>query len=185
MVFKIGDYAKPIRNNNNDYASKVLEVDLTGNIRISDAYPPKFHLAADFILSGPLATAVAKATNVSRTTTLPTDSNERKGYPLLRGFLRYFPAAIAGVANISKIGNDKHNPGEELHHARGKSMDHGDCVVRHLMDVQDLIAAMERGDSSVAPETVLLEVNQLVWRAMALSQELHEKLGAPKAPGAR
>lgn len=45
------------------------------------------------------------------------------------------------LALISKEGNDKHNPGEPLHHARGKSMDHGDCLLRHLMDLQDHLAA--------------------------------------------
>lgn len=117
-------------------------------------------------------------------TTLPTDSNERKNFPLFRGVMRYFPAALAGVAKISKVGNDKHNPGEELHHARGKSNDHGDCVVRHLMDTADLLAAHERGEGPT-PEAVLNEVNQLAWRALALSQELHEKFGAPLAPGAK
>ena len=55
--------------------------------------------------------------------TLPTDSNARKDYPLFRGLLRYFPAALGGISKTSKLGNDKHNPGEEMHHARGKSVD--------------------------------------------------------------
>jgi hypothetical protein len=118
-------------------------------------------------------------------TTLPTDSKERKEFPLYRGLLCYFPAALAGIAKVSKAGNDKHNPGEELHHARGKSMDHGDCVVRHLLDLSDLQAAMYRGDTSIKQENILNEANQLAWRALALSQELHEKFGAPLAPGAK
>jgi hypothetical protein len=117
--------------------------------------------------------------------TLPTDSAERKNYPLDAGCIRYFPAALAGVANLSKIGNDKHNPGQPLHHARGKSMDHGDCILRHLMDLNDLLAAMGRDDASVTPKEVLLEANSLAWRALALSQELHEQFGAPLAPGAK
>lgn len=118
--------------------------------------------------------------------TLPTDSAERKNYPLLRGCLRYFPAAIAGVARISKLGNDKHNPGEDLHHARGKSSDHGDCIMRHLMDTQDLLEAIKRGDADAKSQDVLLEVSQMAWRALAYSQELHEQLGgAPLAPGAK
>lgn len=116
--------------------------------------------------------------------TLPIDSNERKEYPLFRGVLRYFPAALAGVAKTSKIGNDKHNPGEDMHHARGKSPDHGDCIIRHLMDTADLIAALDRG-ASVTKHDVLSEANQLVWRALAFSQELHERFGAPMAPGAK
>lgn len=121
-----------------------------------------------------------------RLMTLPTDSNERKNHPILRGCLNYFPAALAGVARVSKLGNDKHNPGQELHHARSKSTDHGDCIVRHLMDVQDLLAMDER--SALTPkgvEDLLTEVSSMAWRALALSQELHEKYGAPLAPGAK
>lgn len=120
-----------------------------------------------------------------KVTTLPTDSNERKGIPLLSGCLKYFPAALAGVANISKLGNDKHNPGQPLHHSRGKSADHGDCILRHLTDVEDLIAASKRGNQNVTPEMILLEANQLAWRALAYTQLLHEELGAPLAPGAK
>lgn len=118
--------------------------------------------------------------------TLPTDSTERKNFPLWRGLWRYFPAALAGVAKHSKAGNDKHNPGEEMHHARGKSMDHEDCILRHLMDLGDMLALWDAG-SAVRPgvETVLTEVNALAWRALALSQELHERFGAPLAPGAK
>lgn len=110
--------------------------------------------------------------------TLPTTSKERKDYPLLNGCIRYFPAALAGVALISKKGNDKHNPGEDLHHARSKSMDHGDCIVRHLIDVQDLLKTYDKA-------AILEEVDQLAWRVLAYSQELHEKFGAPLAPGAK
>lgn len=111
--------------------------------------------------------------------TLPTDSEARKQIPLLSGCFRYFPAALAGVARISQAGNDKHNPGEPLHHSRGKSPDHGDCLLRHLMDLQDHLAAgryREAVDESAA----------VSWRALALSQELHEQhAGAPLAPGAK
>lgn len=118
-----------------------------------------------------------------RQLTLPTDSGERKDYPLFRGCLSYFPAALAGAARTSKLGNDKHNPGQPLHHARGKSMDHGDCIIRHLIDTGDLLSAMKRNDQ-IEPQQILDEVNQMVWRALAFSQELHEQLGAPLAPGA-
>jgi hypothetical protein len=117
--------------------------------------------------------------------TLPTDSTARKGYPILSGCLKYFPAAIAGVSNTSKLGNDKHNPGQELHHSRSKSSDHGDCIVRHLIDTEDLLAAAARGDGRASKEAILIEVNQMVWRALAYSQLVHEKYGAPMAPAAK
>jgi len=120
-----------------------------------------------------------------RLLTLPTDSAERKNYPMLSGLLNYFPAALAGAANTSKLGNDKHNPGQPLHHARGKSMDHGDCIIRHLMDTENLKASFKAGESSVKHSDILLEANQLVWRALAYSQQLHEEFGAPLAPAAK
>lgn len=123
---------------------------------------------------------------MSRRLTLPTDSETRKGFPLFRGCLRYFSAALAGVARISKLGNDKHNPGQAIHHARGKSNDHADCVVRHLMDIADMMATRERpGVQDFTNAQILDEVDQFAWRALAFSQELHEVLGAPVAPGAR
>jgi hypothetical protein len=106
-------------------------------------------------------------------TTLPTDSQERKEVPIARGFLDYFPAAVAEVARLSKAGNDKHNPGEDLHWARGKSMDHADCIMRHLT---------ERG--TVDTDGFLHEV-KVAWRAMALLQEALEARGAPMPRGAR
>ena len=112
--------------------------------------------------------------------TLPTDSEERKEIPLYSGCLAYFPAALAGVARHSFKGNQKHNPGQTLHHARGKSMDHKDCILRHLVDLGDLERA-----SQVDRDAALAEADAICWRALALSQELHEKFGAPLAPSAR
>ncbi len=124
-----------------------------------------------------------RSERIIRSMTLPIDSAERKNYPLLSGCLKYFPAALAGVANISKKGNDKHNKGLPLHHDRNKSMDHGDCVIRHLIDTEDLLAKIERGEP-VTNEEILTEVNQLAWRVLAYSQNIHERLGSPLAPGA-
>lgn len=64
-------------------------------------------------------------------------------------------------------------------------MDHPDCIVRHLTDVADLLAKLERKEE-VDVKTILEEVSSLAWRALAYSQELHEKYdGAPLAPGAK
>jgi hypothetical protein len=125
-------------------------------------------------------------------TSLPEDSAERKGIPMDGGCLEYFPAALAGVALHSRLGNDKHNPGQPLHHARGKSSDHGDCVVRHKMDISAMLKTLRalkannvRIDAKDI-ETLLTEANALSWRALALSQEIHEEFGdAPLAPNAR
>ena|GEM_PF-6751340 len=105
---------------------------------------------------------------------LPLDSASRKGMPMATGCLDYFPNAWARVSQLSKFGNDKHNPGEPLHHARGKSMDHADCIVRHLVD---------RG--KIDPETGMSHTVEVAWRALALLQEEEEAAGAPLARGAR
>lgn len=104
---------------------------------------------------------------------LPEDSAARKEIPLCTGLLDYFPDALAYVARISKIGNDKHNPGQPLHHARGKSMDHPDCIARHLID-------RGRFDKDGIRHT-----GYLAWRALAELQEELEAAGAPLARGAR
>lgn len=150
-------------------------------------FPHNDYVSCDFHLVEEKPNTVDEGIIMSSTKTnmtLPTDSAQRKDYPLLGGCVRYFPSALAGVALISKKGNDKHNPGEELHHARNKSMDHGDCILRHLIDVQDLLAKMQRTGND-DKEHILEEVNQLAWRVLAYSQELHENFGAPLAPGAK
>lgn len=105
---------------------------------------------------------------------LPTATEDRKGIPIASGVLDYFPAAIAELAKVSKAGNDKHNPGEPLHWARGKSTDQADCIARHLL---------ERGGFD--PETGQRHTAQLAWRALALLQLELEADGAPVARGAK
>ena len=107
---------------------------------------------------------------VTQATSLPTDSAVRKTYPLFSGLVAYFPAALARVAHHSYVGNEKHNPGKPLQHARNKSGDHADCIVRHLIDAHELHGELR-----------LDELAALSWRALALLQEEAEKLGAPKA----
>ena len=118
---------------------------------------------------------VADALCLNPDSALPTGSEARKGVPLARGVLDYFPAALAEVARVSKAGNDKHNPGQDMHHARGKSTDHADCLLRHLVD---------RGKTD--PETGQRHSAEVAWRALALlQQELEDDGVAPLPRGAR
>lgn len=66
--------------------------------------------------------------------TLPTDDKARKGLPIFRGPLMYFPDALLALAAVCKAGNDQHNPGEPLHWAREKSTEQMDTALRHMMD---------------------------------------------------
>jgi Domain of unknown function (DUF5664) len=65
---------------------------------------------------------------------LTADPVERKGIPITTGVLDYFPLAMAEIAKVSKAGNDQHNPGQPLHWDKTKSLDHADCISRHLID---------------------------------------------------
>jgi hypothetical protein len=104
---------------------------------------------------------------------LPTDSEARKEVPLARGVLDFFPAALAEVARLSHAATQQHHPDKEMHHDRGKSTDHADCIIRHLA---------ERGTEDT--DGILHEV-KVAWRALALLQEALEAKGAPLARGAR
>lgn len=104
---------------------------------------------------------------------IDADSAIRKTFPMVAGLLDYFPDALAAVAQVSFQGNEKHNPGEPMHHARGKSMDHADCIVRHLVGRGGFDGDMR-------------ESAAMAWRALALLQEeLERDLNLPLPRGAR
>jgi len=94
----------------------------------------------------------------------PSESKRRKETPIYSGVLRYFPDALAAVARLSFKGNEKHNPGQPLHWARGKSTDHGDCIVRHQLE-----------PDVIDPETGEFHACAVAWRALAQLQLLEEK----------
>lgn len=105
---------------------------------------------------------------------LPQTSAARKEFPLATGVIDYFPDALAAVSNVSFIGNKQHNPGQDLHWARGKSMDHADTIVRHFV---------ERGTVDVDG---VRHSAKLAWRTLALlQQELEAELNLPLPRGAR
>ena len=102
---------------------------------------------------------------------VPEGAAERKALPIYSGVLRYFPDALLAVADVSKRGNDQHNPGEPLHWAKEKSTDEGDALLRHLVDAGTLDADGVRHSAKVA------------WRALALLQrEIDAERGVVVAP---
>ena len=102
---------------------------------------------------------------------LAHDSATRKETPMFEGVIKYFPDALAEVAQLSKSGNDKHNPGQPLQWSKHLSNDHADCIVRHLC---------RKGE--IDPGSGLSETVAIAWRALALLQieiEEHNKCLAP------
>ena len=104
---------------------------------------------------------------------LPSDAKERKKIPIATGFFDYFPSAIAEISKVSYQGNEQHNPGEPLHHARGKSKDHADTMLRHFL---------ERGTFDVDG---MRHSAKMVWRGLCILQLELEAEGAPLARGAK
>jgi len=92
---------------------------------------------------------------------LPKDAAARKAVPVCSGFFYYFPDAICAVAELSRIGNDQHNPGKPLHWDRSKSGDELDACSRHLLEAGTIDVDGVRHSTKLA------------WRAMAnLQKEL-------------
>lgn len=98
---------------------------------------------------------------------LPTEARARKAVPIYSGVLRYFPDAIAAVAELSRIGNDQHNPGKPLHWDRSKSGDELDALTRHLMEAGTVDTDGVRHSAKVA------------WRALA---NLQKEIEAARDP---
>lgn len=89
---------------------------------------------------------------------LPDDARTRKDIPIVTGVLDYFPDAIAAIAELSRVGNEQHNPGQPLHWDRTKSTDHADCIGRHLM---------QRGTLDIDG---IRHTAKVAWRALAMLQ---------------
>jgi dATP/dGTP diphosphohydrolase len=106
-------------------------------------------------------------------TPLVSESTRRKATPLFQGCFMYFPDALKAIAEHSKKGNDKHNPGQPLHWSKEKSKDHADCIGRHLLDIGPDWGAVD-------PEFDSLHATALAWRALALLQTVLERRKAIK-----
>jgi hypothetical protein len=106
--------------------------------------------------------------------TLPVDSSARKDVPMVRGLIDYFPAALAAVAALSLKASKQHGHGDDMHWQRGKSNDHADCIVRHIVD-RGTVDPIDNERHSV----------KIAWRALALLQEELEEEGAPMSRASR
>lgn len=96
-------------------------------------------------------------------TALPTDAQERKGIPIYSGFVKYFPDAMAAVAQLSFIGNEQHHPGTPLHWDKSKSQDELDALMRHTVD---------NAKGTLRDTEGVLHAVKTAWRAMANLQRL-------------
>jgi hypothetical protein len=103
--------------------------------------------------ANPLADAIAKGTF------LPSDAKARKALPIATGCLDYFPKALAAVAEVSRVGNEQHNPGKPLRWDRTKSTDEADCLMRHFLERGTMDKDRIRHSAKVA------------WRALALLEK--------------
>lgn len=136
-------------------------LEVAGSIPAAPTKPPT---CTDFGTTDPryTQTRIKSEYTVSRINSnpkLPTDATSRKGVPIATGFIDYFPDAIAAVAELSRIGNDQHNPGKPLFWNRSKSQDEADALMRHFLERGTLDTDGVRHSTKVA------------WRALALLQK--------------
>lgn len=90
---------------------------------------------------------------------LPIEAAARKKIPIATGCVDYFPDALAAVAELSRIGNEQHNPGKPLFWDRTKSTDEADTLMRHFL---------ERGTKDIDG---VRHSAKVAWRALALLQK--------------
>lgn len=101
---------------------------------------------------------------------LPTQPELRKALPIFTGVVLYFPNALLAVAEVSRLGNDQHNPGESLHWNRKKSPDHLDCALRHMID---------HGQGTIKDTDGAYHLAKAIWRLCAELQLMIENLEGP------
>lgn len=107
---------------------------------------------------------------------LPTDDKARKQLPIFTGFIMYFPDAIAAVAEVSRVGNEQHNPGEPLHWAREKSTDQMNTAQRHMID---------HGRGNIRDTDGTYHLAKAIWRLSAelqltIERDQQQKPANPK-----
>jgi len=95
----------------------------------------------------------------TRASILPNDAKERKNFPIATGVLDYFPDALVAISEISKAGNDQHNPGQSLRWDRSKSGDEADTCMRHFLQRGTIDTDGKRHTAKAA------------WRMLALLQK--------------
>jgi hypothetical protein len=93
---------------------------------------------------------------------LPKDAAERKTFPVASGVIDYFPDALVAVAEVSRVGNEQHNPGKPLFWDRSKSGDESDALMRHFLERYDV------------DTDGMLHAAKVAWRALAFLQKLIE-----------
>ena len=90
---------------------------------------------------------------------MTTDAKKRKEIPVATGVIDYFPLALLAIAELSRVGNEQHNPGTPLHWDRSKSGDESDALMRHFIERGTIDTDGVRHSTKVA------------WRALALLQK--------------
>ena len=90
----------------------------------------------------------------------------RKSLPVFSGVAAYFPEALLEVSKCSAAGNEQHHPDKPLHWDKGKSNQHLDSMLRHLLD-------SSHTDRDTDGQ---LHLAKVAWRALAALQIKLESL---------
>lgn len=101
---------------------------------------------------------------------LPKDGAARKRIPIFSGLMRYFPNAVAAVAQCSYIGNEQHTPGGKLKWSQHLSQDETDARQRHILDE----AMAENGEIPWHDTDGVNHAVKTAWRSLARLERMHE-----------
>ena len=97
-------------------------------------------------------------------TLIPEDDEERAKYPIGTYTTEYCPNAIVALARHSFEANEKHNPGEEIHWAKEKSVGSINRVFRHLFEFAWHHARGERRKAKYHITAAAWRINELLER---------------------
>lgn len=96
---------------------------------------------------------------------LPTNAEQRKAIPVYEGFIKYFPDAIAAIAQCSARANAQHSgPDAPVQWVKSTSTDEKDALMRHLIDAQ----------FGARDSEGVLHMVKVAWRALANLQRMSD-----------
>lgn len=112
---------------------------------------------------------------IMETTLIPEDDAERACYPIGTYLTEYCPNALLALSKHSYEANEKHNPGEEIHWARDKSIGSINRIFRHLFEFAWHYGRGEKDKSRYHLTAAAWRTNELLERYLTKMEPFNEQ----------